>query len=95
MQERLVDEEGNAKEANGEVVSEISILTFFKAPSYQIMKVEGHVGNRRFHILIDHGSTHNFVDQEMGERLCSKIIKIPPLMVTMARVELVCEATSK
>lgn len=41
-----------------------------RVPNFQTMKVEEQVGARRLHILIDPGSTHNLLDQEVGAKLC-------------------------
>ncbi|GJW21473.1 retrotransposable element Tf2 [Tanacetum coccineum] len=48
------------------------------------MRVIGHFGRQRIHILIDSGSTHNFLDVYMAKKLGCKITEIDPLQVSVA-----------
>ena len=36
------------------------------------MRIKGHVGWRTLQILIDNGSTHDFLDYDLAKRLCWK-----------------------
>jgi len=48
------------------------------------MRVTGRFKNAPLHILIDFGSTHNFLDLATTKRLHCAIKKIPPLQVGVA-----------
>lgn len=62
--EGLIDEETVEEEA-----PQISIHALRGTLHCSTMKMEGMVRNRRLQILIDSGSTHNFLDVDMAERL--------------------------
>ena len=47
------------------------------------MRVTGRVESRLIHILIDSGSTHNFLDATTAKRLRCELLKIPPLVVAV------------
>ena len=48
------------------------------------MRVKGSVGSQTVHILIDTGSTHNFLDAAIAKRLRCELLRIPPLVVAVA-----------
>ena len=48
------------------------------------MRVTGKVGARGLHILVDSGSTHNFLDISTAKKLICELQKIPPLVVVVA-----------
>ena len=52
--------------------------------SYQAMRLRGSVGKKVLCILIDSGSTHNFIDARMGIRLGCVMEKIGELKVATA-----------
>lgn len=52
--------------------------------SCSTMKVEGRAHNRTLQLLIDSGTTHNFLDVAMAERLGYQIEFVPPLRVLVA-----------
>ncbi|GJY55316.1 gypsy/ty3 retroelement polyprotein [Tanacetum coccineum] len=60
---------------------QISLNALTGITSYRRMRVIGHFGKQKIHILIDSGSTHNFLDVFMDKKLRCKIHKIDPLQV--------------
>ncbi|XP_020105551.1 uncharacterized protein LOC109722075 [Ananas comosus] len=53
-------------------------------PDYRTMRLCGTVKNRRIHILIDSGSTHNFLDAAVAAKLGCCAENIPAVNVTVA-----------
>ena len=51
---------------------------------FQTMRITGRVGKRALHILIDSGSTHNFLDLQLAQRLGLKLTPIKPVFVDVA-----------
>ncbi|GJZ35754.1 retrotransposable element Tf2 [Tanacetum coccineum] len=62
----------------------ISLNALSGIPTHNTMKVRGHVLKRLLHILMDSGSTHNFLDIYMAKRLGCKIRNTCPLEVSVA-----------
>ena len=57
------------------------------------MSVIGKAGSQPIHILIDSGSTHNFLDSATAKKLRCKLLKIPPLVVVVADgAQLTCQS---
>ncbi|XP_019460010.1 PREDICTED: uncharacterized protein LOC109359770 [Lupinus angustifolius] len=52
--------------------------------SFRIMRITWHYNKKSLHILIDSGSTDNFLDIQKAKTLGCKIEKLEPLMVTVA-----------
>jgi len=48
------------------------------------MRATGKVGSQVLHILVDLGSTHNFLDVTTAKKLKCELQKIPPLVVAVA-----------
>ena len=48
------------------------------------MRVNGRAGNVTSRILIDSGSTHNFLDISVAKRLHCRVRKILPMRVAIA-----------
>jgi len=75
---------------------QISIHALYGVHTYQTMKVTGKAENATLHILIDLGSTHNFLDTTVAKRLHSTVKKIPSLQVALANgQELNCNTMCK
>nr|GEZ28980.1 hypothetical protein [Tanacetum cinerariifolium] len=53
------------------------------AHNYRTLKVKGTVGKHTIHILVDCGSTHNFVDVAVAKKLGCPIKSICPLAITV------------
>ncbi|GJW61807.1 retrotransposable element Tf2 [Tanacetum coccineum] len=83
-------EEGNCKEntqgtvKEEEVMPHISLNAMTGVISYQTMRVKGHVKKQVLHLLVDCGSTHNFLDLHAAKRLGCKMRKTCPLQVSVA-----------
>ena len=74
----------------------ISIQAVNGAPGYQTMRVTGHYGRRPIQLLIDSGSTHNFLDIELAKKLGCKMEPICMQPVTVADgSELHCQYVCK
>ncbi|GJY39911.1 retrotransposon-related protein [Tanacetum coccineum] len=70
---------------NGQVyLLEISLHALNGVQSYQTIRVVGFVGKFKIHILIDTGSTHNFVNESVAKRIGCKLQTTGPLQVTVA-----------
>ena len=48
------------------------------------MRVTVHVKKKALHILIDSGSTHNFLDVEVAKKIGCKTVSITPMRVDVA-----------
>ncbi|GJU98651.1 reverse transcriptase [Tanacetum coccineum] len=55
-----------------------------RVPSYQTMRVKGHVKKHVLHILVDCGSTHNFLDLHAAKRMGCNLSRMCPLQVSVA-----------
>ncbi|KAD2394077.1 hypothetical protein E3N88_41054 [Mikania micrantha] len=62
----------------------ISIHALTGLPSYSTMRVKGSMGTRQLHILIDSGSTHNFIDVKLAKKLQCPVKEISPILVSVA-----------
>ncbi|GKB94837.1 putative mitochondrial protein [Tanacetum coccineum] len=65
-------------------VPHISLNAFTGRNTFQTMRVSGYVGKHEIHILIDSGSTHNFLDSNTAKRLGCPLRNTYPLQVTVA-----------
>ncbi|GJV76968.1 retrotransposon-related protein [Tanacetum coccineum] len=77
--EDLLQEEGT-----GEIIEftpQISLHALNGVESFQTMRVTGHVGKQSLHILIDTGSTHNFLDLDKAKKLGCTFSSTCPLKV--------------
>jgi len=83
------EEEGEPPTANNlefellETEPCISLQALNGIQGFQTMRVTGYVGKKAIQILIDSGSTHNFVDQSLAQRLGCKMqsIQLQPIAV--------------
>ena len=68
-----------------EIVREpqISLNALTGVHNYRTMRIKGTVGKHKIHILVDSGSTHNFVDVNVAKKLGCKIISTCPLAITV------------
>lgn len=90
------DEEMEIKEPEGDTESseETSAIISMKALSgiqtladYNTMRVSGSVNGQKVHILIDSGSTHNFIDQFTAQQLGCEMTDHSPMTVVVANGE--------
>lgn len=88
--EVLPDEEGNEDagdtgsglveiDNNDNVHPYISLNALAGVTVYQTMRVKGLVGKHTIHILIDSGSTYNFLDVHTAKKLGSNVVSTCPL----------------
>lgn len=61
----------------------ISLNALAGINAYQTMRVKGYVGKQIVHILIDSGSTHNFLDLATAKRLGCRMFGTNPLQVAV------------
>ncbi|GJR44131.1 putative nucleotidyltransferase, ribonuclease H [Tanacetum coccineum] len=59
----------------------ISLNALARVNTFHTMRIKGHMGRQDIHILVDSGSTHNFVDVLCAKRLGCEIRSICPLQV--------------
>ncbi|GKA82666.1 putative ribonuclease H-like domain-containing protein [Tanacetum coccineum] len=57
------------------------------------MRVIGHIGKYEIHILVDSGSTHNFIDYEIARKLGRQMKKTCPLQVTVTNGNLMVSSS--
>ena len=67
-----------------EVTRHISMNAISGINTYQAMKVLGEVKKNSLHILIDSGSTHNFLDVVTARRLSCDMKSTVPLQISVA-----------
>ena len=65
----------------------IALHALFGTDGFQTMCIQGSVKNQKLVILVDTGSTHNFVDQSVIKRVGAPLQPIASLMVTVANGE--------
>ena len=86
LEEEFVDADDSWEEPQSdEIQPQISSNALSGVSSFQTLRVVGMFGNKHeLHILVDSGTTHNFLDINMAKRLGCKIRKTCPLFVTVA-----------
>jgi len=67
-----------------EVTPQISINAMHGHSGFNTMRVNGHKGKKTLHILIDSGSTHNFLDEQLARKLGCKLEPITRQLVAIA-----------
>ncbi|PKI74171.1 hypothetical protein CRG98_005409 [Punica granatum] len=91
------DQEVAAEEELDEIPPpQISLNALLGTRSFQTMRVVGTVGRRLLHILVDSGSTHNFLNEEVGGKLGCLTEPMPMVKVAVANGnELKCKRVCK
>ena len=84
------DCEEKVKENNGE----ISIYALKGVANNKIIRVEGQIKGKCLMILIDNGSTYNFLDESTAKRLKCQLTRTPPLNVTVANSQRVMSTST-
>ncbi|XP_074346521.1 uncharacterized protein LOC141685312 [Apium graveolens] len=82
-----MSEESSENEVEEEEAIEdpkMSVNALSENQGFHTMRVRGVVGNAVVHILIDSGSTRNFLDIEMAKKLKCQCVTIPHQAVTVA-----------
>ncbi|XP_074355720.1 uncharacterized protein LOC141695370 [Apium graveolens] len=91
--EGVTEEEEEVLEMEEEVMgAKISLEAIEGVSTFQTMRVTGHVGKKELHILLDSGSTHNFIDVNKALKLQCKVDTITPMGVRVADGgQLICD----
>ncbi|XP_076935565.1 uncharacterized protein LOC143602280 [Bidens hawaiensis] len=63
---------------------QISLNAIMGVSSYSTMKVTGSIGTKPLHILIDSGSTHNFLDEKIAYKMSCPTKEMPSMKITIA-----------
>ncbi|GKC09615.1 retrotransposable element Tf2 [Tanacetum coccineum] len=66
-----------------EELPQISLNALNRANTFQTMRVTGKVGKHEIHILVDCGSTHNFLDNSIAKRIGCPLKDTCPLAMTV------------
>lgn len=83
-------EQGQGTEAETEELTEISLHAISGTLGNSTMKVEGEVNNKRLQLLIDSGSTHNFLDESMTDKLGCRTEQVALMKVLVANDSEIC-----
>ena len=75
---------GEMEFEGAEVTPQLSINAMNGSPGYNTMRVNGDLGKKIIHILLDSGSTHNFLDEQLAKKLGYKLELIPTQSVIIA-----------
>ncbi|XP_071716761.1 uncharacterized protein [Rutidosis leptorrhynchoides] len=75
------DEFSDAMDTYANDTPQISLSALTGTSTYQTMRITGHIRNQGVHILIDSGSTHNFLDSNMAKRIGCQLKDIDPMHV--------------
>ncbi|GJX09585.1 immune-associated nucleotide-binding protein 9 [Tanacetum coccineum] len=79
------DAQEELDELENEELPQISLNAFKGASSFQTMRVVGIIANKyKLLILVNSGSTHNFLDINVAKRMGCNIIPTSPVSITMA-----------
>ena len=65
-------------------VPQISINAMSGNSGFQAMRVNGYIGNKILHIVVDSRSTHNFLDEQLARRLGCRLEPIAKHSVAIA-----------
>ncbi|GJV53751.1 gypsy/ty3 retroelement polyprotein [Tanacetum coccineum] len=67
-----------------EELPHISLNSFKGVSNFQTIRVTGKIGNHELHILVDYGSTHNFLHMEIARKIGCKLKNTCPLAIIVA-----------
>ena len=99
MDEEIVDGSGEEVRIEDEDTNphiSVHAISGTTAKGYKTMRVTVYVRKKPLHILIDSGSTNNFLDVEIAKKLGCKIEQIGPMRVDVAKESsLACVAICK
>lgn len=89
----MIDDEEEEEEivdtvqVEDEVITElaqISLNALNGVIDYQTLRVTAHKGTRNLQVLMDTGSTHNFLDYNLAVKFWCKLIKRSPMSVRVS-----------
>lgn len=75
---------GHGPEECDQQCAQISVQAMDGVAAFQTMRVTGHHGKRELQLLLDSGSTHNFIDASKALKLDCKVESIDPMWVKVA-----------
>lgn len=78
------EDEGDELDSTGVAEPILSLNALSGNQNFQTMRVTGTRNNKMFHVLVDSGSTHNFLGLELAKKLGCEIESIPSQVVTVA-----------
>ena len=94
--EGVVIEEIETEEEDSNPHISVHVINDLASKGYQTMRVTVYVKTKPLHILIDLGSTHNFLDTKMAKKLWCKVKEIRLMKVDVANGNsLACVAMCK
>ncbi|KAJ0545001.1 putative nucleotidyltransferase, Ribonuclease H [Helianthus annuus] len=82
--EEIDGNEYSNEQEDREAEAQISVYAMTGVTSFSTMRVVGTIGTRQIHILIDSGSTHNFVNSKLASRLQCPTKEVPEMKVLVA-----------
>ena len=74
----------SGEEENPTQCAHLSVQAMEGVTSFQTMRVTGYHGKKQLHLLLDSGSTHNFIDANLALKLDCRVDTISPLWVKVA-----------
>uniref|UniRef100_A0A803KU08 Uncharacterized protein n=1 Tax=Chenopodium quinoa TaxID=63459 RepID=A0A803KU08_CHEQI len=84
-EEELEEEQETLEEVINESASaQISLQALDGVSTFHTMRMKGLIGKKCLHILLDTGSTHNFIDTPTALKLSYKVEGVPPMSVKVA-----------
>ncbi|KAH9733790.1 hypothetical protein KPL71_017135 [Citrus sinensis] len=78
------EEPNEADKVEGKEESRVSLLVVSGYSTHQTMRIGGSIKKKAITILIDSGSTHNFLDPTVAKRAGYKIQRVSPMTVSVA-----------
>lgn len=84
VQEEEQEEIAEPEKEGDTQCAQISVQAIEGVTTYQTMRVTGHHGKKYLQILLDSGSTHNFIDTGTALKLDCRVEHIPPMWVKVA-----------
>ncbi|KAJ8443512.1 hypothetical protein Cgig2_016995 [Carnegiea gigantea] len=77
------EQQGRVNDQLRELITGLSRQALAGINAYQTMRLAGKAGKHTLQILVDSGSTHNFLDVEVARRLHCQLKRIPQMLVTV------------
>lgn len=79
----VIEEDSSAQISNNQIEGpQLSLNALTGVHNYQTMRVSGPYNKKMLQILIDSGSTHNFLDLDVAKRLGCKLESVSSMTVT-------------
>ncbi|KAK4491757.1 hypothetical protein RD792_002532 [Penstemon davidsonii] len=88
MEDEFEDEDNNEvvsqEEGDNTSIPLVSLHAMSGIQNFNTMRVTGSCNNKPIHILVDSGSTHNFLDIEVAKKLECRLTSTPAFVVAVA-----------